>query len=365
MPPPGDWNGDVVIFAHGYVPTTMPVDIPWSQMELPGGLTLPALTNSLGYAFATTSYSENGLAVVQGVIDILDLVEVFNTTVGTPNHIYLVGASEGGLVTTLAVERHPGVFAGGMAMCGPIGDFRGQVNYWGDFRVLFDYFLPGALPPSPVNIPQYVIGNWDDNYAPHILAALSANPFPVEQLMSVSQAPYDPTKLGTVGETVLGVLWYNAFATNDAIEKLRGQPFDNQSRVYLGSSNDQLLNQTVERFTADKLALNRIDKKYETSGELKRPLIVLHTTADPIVPAWHAALYTDKVLANNKGGLYQSVIVPRYGHCSFTLDEILSSFGWLVQHAGQEVDRSILHIDPSRANELYSPYSWLTSAGKK
>jgi hypothetical protein len=59
LPPPGYWNGDLVIFAHGYVPVTMPVDIPWAQMQLPGGLTIPALVNSFGYAFATTSYSEN------------------------------------------------------------------------------------------------------------------------------------------------------------------------------------------------------------------------------------------------------------------------------------------------------------------
>ena len=35
MPPPppyGEWNGDLVIFAHGYVAVTEPVDIPWSQM---------------------------------------------------------------------------------------------------------------------------------------------------------------------------------------------------------------------------------------------------------------------------------------------------------------------------------------------
>lgn len=359
-PPPGYWNGDLVIFAHGYVPANMPVDIPWGQMQLPG-ITLPELVNSLGYAFATTSYSENGLAVVRGVIDILDLVEVFKQTVGTPSHVYLVGASEGGLVTTLAVENHPGVFAGGMAMCGPIGDFRGQVNYWGDFRVLFDYFLPGVLPPSPVSIPQTVMDNWSTYYAPGIMMALSnpANMLQVQQLMNVSQAPFDMQNPNTIGETVLGILWYNAFATNNAIEKLSGQPFDNQNRTYLGSFNDPLLNQSVQRFAADKLALNRIDKKYETSGRLKKPLIVLHTSGDPIVPDWHAELYSAKVSLNGMGGPYQAVMIPRYGHCSFTLNEILDGFGWLVAHTGQKINRGDLKLDPSRANELYHPDAWL------
>ena len=364
MPPPGGWNGDLVMFAHGYVPVTDPLDIPWSQMELPGGLTMPMVVNSMGYAFATTSYSENGLAVLRGVTDILDLVDVFDQTVGTPNHIYLIGASEGGLVTTLSIEQHPGVFSGGMSMCGPIGDFRAQVNYWGDFRVLFDYFMPGMLPPSPVDIPQTVIDNWDSYYALSIAAAVAnpANALQVQQLINVSHAPYDPADLNTVGQTVLGVLWYNAFATNDAVDKLHGQPFGNQDRVYAGSFDDALLNATVERFTPDKLALNTISKKYETSGKLKKPLVVLHTSLDPIVPAWHAADYTAKVAANERSAPYLSIIIPRYGHCSFALEEILQGFTWLVQASGQHVDTSQLHVDPRTANQLYHPEAWLTPA---
>ncbi len=365
MPPPGYWNGDLIIFAHGYVPVTMPLDIPWTQLALPGGLTMPGVVNGMGYAFATTSYSENGLAVLRGITDILDLVDVFEQTVGTPNHIYLIGASEGGLVTTLSIEEHPGVFSGGMSMCGPIGSFRGQVDYWGDFRVLWDYFLPGVLPPSPVDIPESVMAYWDTLYSPSILATVAspANMPQVQQLMAVSQAPFDPLDLTTVPQTVLGVLWYNAFATNDAIAKLKGQPYDNEERVYVDPLNPALepaLNAGVERFTADKLALNTIDKKYETSGKLKRPLVVLHTSLDPIVPAWHAALYSAKVAANEKSAPYMAVVVPRYGHCSFTLDEILGAFAWLVQNTGQHVDTSNLHIDANRANELYHADAWVS-----
>ena len=36
--------------------------------------------------------------------------------------------------------------------------------------------------------------------------------------------------------------WYNVFATNDGIEKLGGQPFDNGWRWYTGSSDDLRLN---------------------------------------------------------------------------------------------------------------------------
>ena len=370
LPPEGYWNGDLIIFAHGYVSVTQPLEIPWDQLILPDGTPMPDLVNSLGYAFATTSYSENGLAVVRGVVDILDLVEVFDDIVDHPKRVYLVGASEGGLVTTLAVEQHPGPFAGGMAMCGPVGGFRVQVNYWGDFRVVFDYFFPGLLPPSPINIPTEVMEDWESVYAPRILAALSnpANKTNLEDLLKVTQAPFDPIDPNTIPQTVLGILWYNVFATNDGIEKLRGQPFGNvtiertklgtviATKWYFGSSNDGLLNQGVQRFIADQAALNKMDKKYETSGALKKPLVTLHNTRDPIVPYEQSLKYGAKVDEYGKGGAYNHIPADRYGHCNFELEEILAGFNWLVlQTTGQSLNLAGLSLDAAsqaRIDEL-------------
>jgi hypothetical protein len=36
------------------------------------------------------------------------------------------------------------LYLGGLAICGPIGDFGQQINYWGDFRALYDYFSATA-----------------------------------------------------------------------------------------------------------------------------------------------------------------------------------------------------------------------------
>ena len=39
---PADWNGDLVVYAHGYVRPSEPVGIPEDQMVLPGlGLSVP------------------------------------------------------------------------------------------------------------------------------------------------------------------------------------------------------------------------------------------------------------------------------------------------------------------------------------
>ena len=48
-----------------------------------------------------------------------------------------------------AARTVPGMFSSGLAACGPVGSFRGQVNYVGDFRVLFDYFFPESSRDRP------------------------------------------------------------------------------------------------------------------------------------------------------------------------------------------------------------------------
>ena len=57
------WNGQLVVYAHGYVAPGLPLG--FYQLTTPDGLYLPLLVQSLGYAFATTSYRQNGLAILE------------------------------------------------------------------------------------------------------------------------------------------------------------------------------------------------------------------------------------------------------------------------------------------------------------
>jgi hypothetical protein len=330
--PTGDWNGDLVLYAHGYVAFNKPITIPEDQLQLPGGISLPELINSLGFAFATTSYRMNGLAVETGVADLLDVVEVFSLTQGVPTHTLVTGVSEGGLITALAVEQRSDVFDGGLAACGPIGDFRKQIDYFGDFRVLFDYFFPGVIPGSPISIPQSLIANWPAYYTTTIKPIIFAptNTAKLEQLLRVSNAPYVTGLITTVDTSVYDALSYNVLATNDAIEKLGGQPFDNQTRVYAGSANDTQLNQQVQRFSAEAIALQDIDLHYQTTGQLSVPLVTLHTTLDQQVPYWHTQLYRAKVIQRDSLAFHQPREVNRYGHCYFEAADALGAFAQLV-----------------------------------
>ena len=331
---PPKWNHNLVMYAHGYVKPGPVLAIPWEQMALPGGPSIPELVTSLGFAFATTSYSTNGLAVQQGIDDLRDLVTLFVSITHTPpNRTFLVGASEGGLITTLAVERYPQTFSGGLATCGPVGDFRKQVNYWGDLRVVFDYYFPGLIPGSAISVPQSLMDSWENSYYPQVVLPAIANPasaYSVTQLLRVTQAAYVPSQPDTAIATISGILWYNVFATNDGIEKLKGQPFDNNPRWYFGSNNDWLLNKKVQRFDADPAALFNIANYYQTSGRLKSPLVTLHTTGDPIVPYWHEPLYRLKVWGSGSALMYSNIPILRYGHCNFKASEVLAGFALLV-----------------------------------
>ncbi len=254
---PAAWNNDLIVYAHGYVAANQPVAIPEDQLRLPDGTSIPDAANSLGYAFATTSYSVNGLAVRQGLADLVDLVSIFRTQHPTLNRVYLVGASEGGLITTLATELYPNVFSGGLASCGPIGDFRSQIDYVADFRTVFNYFFPGLVPGNAISVPQAVIDTWPAYYTATVLPAIlnPANALSVTQVLSATGAVYDPTDTTTISSTFEQQLWYSVMATNDARAKLFGQPFDNMTHVYAGSLNDVALNAGVERFSAEPAAL--------------------------------------------------------------------------------------------------------------
>lgn len=327
--PAGQWNGDLVVFAHGYVSPYEPLAIPEDQLKLPDGSSLVDMITSMGYAFAVTSYAYNGLAIPQGVADVTDLVYIFSQSKGQPQTVYLAGPSEGGLVTALGVEQHPDVFDGGLSTCGPIGDFQQQIDSFGDFRVVFDYFFPGVLPPSPVSIPHEVIDQWDDVYEPAIKSALLQNPHATEQLLRVTRAAVDPNDPETVQKTVVWNLWYNVFATDDAAVKLGGQPYGNARKLYFGSDDDVALNASVQRFVANASARLEVQSHYQTSGNLQTPLVTMHNLLDPIVPYWHEALYTRKALHS---GPFQHVNIPvaRYGHCNFTPEEVLAAFAILV-----------------------------------
>ena len=131
--PASGWNQKLIIYAHGYVAPNEPL------MDLgtdTNALALASNLNLQGYAFAATSYRQNGLAVQEGIEDIIDLAAIFEQQKEAPDKVYLLGFSQGGLISALALEQQPELFDGGWALCGPYGDFIEQSNYFAHGRCL-------------------------------------------------------------------------------------------------------------------------------------------------------------------------------------------------------------------------------------
>ena len=115
-----------------------------------------------------------------------------------------------------------------------------------------------------------------------------------------------------------------------------GFPFENRWTWYRGSRNDFLLNLLVPRRAASPLAVFNMKKFYNTSGNLTRPLVTIHTLYDQQVPYLHEFLYNLKTISQGSF-LTEHVNIPisRFGHCNFIPDEALLGFGLMLLYAGE------------------------------
>jgi hypothetical protein len=356
-PPNTMWTRDLVVFAHGYVfadpmnPAKAP-EIPWDQ-AIRGDLNLPGILVKLGYAFAISSYHKDGLAVKEGVQDTVDLVKFIKKDNLNVRRVFITGASEGGLITALALQKYPTLFSGGLSTCGPIGDFQQQVNYWGNFRVAFDQMLPMALrnppqpltPSTPVFIPPDTMLGWGTDAVPgpvaQYVAYLVSNtpPAVIDQLLAATGAPYDANDPTSKMATIAGLLTYNVMATDEARWELSGNLPVPAAQVPLMYGTLQATNlgnpfaytdPVLGAVPEDPAVPAEISANYQTSGKLTRQLVVLHTTGDPIVPFWHVKLFTLKALKNGSLGKLAVIPVSRYGHCNFTPAEAVFGFYTMV-----------------------------------
>jgi pimeloyl-ACP methyl ester carboxylesterase len=279
--------------------------------------------------------------------DILDLVAIFAREHGAPERVYLTGASEGGIITALLAEENPWVFDGGVAACGPVGDFTYQINYFGDARATFQFFFPGLIPGKPFDPPPQLAEDWYEYYESSVKPVIldPANRQKLEEWVRVAKLPTDPDNwLETAENSASAVLRYAVVNLGDAAQTLGGFPFDNSGTIYRGSSSDLLLNLFVPRVAADVPALHELEDRYTTSGMLEIPLITLHTRSDEQVPYFHEVIYTLKNLREGSWLKHRlNIPIRRYGHCNFTENEAIFSFAVMLVYAGDfEVLKDII-----------------------
>ena len=117
--PPADFNGTLIVYAHGYVKPKEPLALPEEFGEAEVQELVEQLLN-FGFGVATSSYHKNGYAIEQAAADLNNLVAHVELIEPDVDAVFVIGGSEGALIATKLVEKCPEIYAGGLALCGPL-----------------------------------------------------------------------------------------------------------------------------------------------------------------------------------------------------------------------------------------------------
>jgi pimeloyl-ACP methyl ester carboxylesterase len=320
------WNGSLVLYAHGYVDPDAPISLP-----LEGELLINLLAPQ-GFAVAFASFSESGWAVKDGAQRTHQLLGIFTATFGTPSRVYIGGASMGGLIAIKLAEQYPGAFAAALPTCAVAGGSSLQFDYVGNIRVLFDYFYPGVLPGSAVDVPAGL--DLTQTIALPAITAMQNDPAAAFAIGAIEQTPVPFASPEELVQSIATALAWHALSFEDLVSRTHGHStFDNHDTRYTGALPPALLaaiNAGVARFEALPSASAYLDHYYQPSGELLIPMLLLSTSRDPLVPAFHQMAYREAVAAVGNAELIVERTIDRYGHCSFTPGELASAFADLA-----------------------------------
>lgn len=349
---PHDWNGSLVMWAHGFRGDDLELTVDNHPLR-------PFLVAN-GYAWAASSFSRNAYDVAQGVADTHALTALFNGIAGTPDRVYLTGASMGGHITAVAIEQYPDTYDGALPICGVMGDYE-----------LFDYFLDYNLvaaalagvatsyPPDPAV--------WVGQAVPQIRSTLAAAwPFGLttdgEHLKAL-------TELRSGGDRPLFDAAFAAWADflfqfgalDGTVPRSPGITVDNASRVYQFDTDpalspaEQELNDSVVRVSADPQgrAGQGLANVPVVQGTPPVPVLTLHTLGDLFVPFSMQQVYAERVAANGRSDLVVQRAIRGVGHCQFEPDEFVQGFvdlvAWVEQGivpAGDDVLTPAVVADP-------------------
>ncbi len=321
---PAGWNRRLVVYYHGYQsePQLFQPNPATHAANPPSRMIAELLQR--GYAVAQPGYRSGGWAIATATGDAEDLRQYFARHYGRPEQTFVVGQSMGGLLTVLTLEQHARDYAGGLAMCGVLtpADLIMQRAFAN--RVAFDAFFPGVLPDVE-HIPAGFRMN-DLQAASLVEKALNAHAPEAALLRSLADIH--------TNRALAEVLVFNTFVIQDLREKAGGNPFDNRNLIYTGTTDDNALNAKVRRYAADPKALAYVAEFGSPTGELKRPLLALHTLYDPLVPASTAGYYDEQTRRLGVGERFVQQYVDRDGHCNITPEQVGVAFDELTRWVG-------------------------------
>ena len=329
---PARWNGELVMYAHGYRGDGLELRVDNEPLPLRRYLI------AHHYAWAASSYSRNGYAAAAGIRDTHALVELFGRLVGHPRRVYLTGASMGGHVTAASIERYPTSYAGAMPICGVLGD-----------RQLFDWYLDynlaaAALAHAPASFPADPV-RWDADTVPAITRTL-ARAWP-NGLTAQGRHLRDLTVMRSGGPRPLTDAAFASWASHllpfGALEGMvphsAGAVVDNTTTAYQFdadpalTADERTLNDEIARVTHAPAgpAGQRREAVPAVEGVPPVPVLTLHDLGDLLVPFSMEQVYAQRVAAAGRSDLVVQRAIRAVGHCDFTPAELVTGFTDLVR----------------------------------
>jgi hypothetical protein len=346
---PLNWNGDLVLYAHGFRGngTTVFVDQP----------PLRAFHVNQGFAWAASSYETNGYDVGQGVNDSHELISIFTDVVGEKaKHVYMTGASMGGHITAVTIEHFRGDFVGAMPFCGVLGDTK-----------LFDFFLDvnvtaAALTGAPITFPLQPPADFAQTYTQLVLSELP--------LLGDTFGKGVPPTLTPLGQQWEGVAEqrsggtrpgfdsaFKFWASRPSLAPLSALPFHfgiypglsggtigiadgnvttNQFTLYQMDRDIRLspaelaLNRNVLRVSATATASRDLTGIPLVAGDPRIPVLSLHDIGDLFVPLSMEQIYDIRAFLHGQSRQFVSRAIRGVGHCDFNQAELQAAFSDLV-----------------------------------
>jgi pimeloyl-ACP methyl ester carboxylesterase len=349
---PTKWNGELVLFAHGFVTNTGPN----GSMLRVGIHRFREHLVEQGFAWAASSYRCNGYVPGQGLVDTMALLDLFKQSNDgrAPQRTFLTGESMGGHVTLLGMQEFPTAFAGGLAMC-PAGP------------ELFDYYAAMSAAAEVVTGVQFHADTLQQDTA-KMVELLGKPPEYTEkgrQLASIQiQVSGGPRPFAAEG---LASRFLANMATSPAA--LVGSTTPSNRAVdtaHITYAIDGGLGLTAEvinaraRRKAGNPEVRGANGPYEEvvpfDGKIERPLITMHGTGDLYVPIFLEQSLKRAVAAAGNDRLLVQRIYRIGAHCNFSQPEMIKAFDDLTTwvRTGKKPDGDEVFGDLSNAGMKFT-----------
>ena len=329
---PKNWNGNLVVFAHGG-----PGPIAPSAAYSMGSLAKYSVEVKKGYAWIASTYRYLGFGVQQSADDTDQARAYFAEHLGKPKRNIVHGASYGGLVGAMLIERYGKNYDGAFFNSGMLAGAVTGYQFRADLRAVYQYFCKNLPRPDEKPYPLWMGLPADSKLT---LDELTSR---VDECTGVTKKPEARSELqkknlanilavGGFKEIVLiRHMQYGTFNFRDIANITHGKsPFTNAHSVYRDSDNDAALNAGVARFEADPVGVAFLKADAEPKAALAIPVMAIHSINDPQVSVNAEAVYRDLARATGSGAKLVQAYTDENEHTGQSASEIGAALDGLM-----------------------------------